>query len=246
MAAARSTWTRQASALRFPHFRRRRSLRSRFRGLAAHTWPRYRGQTLKQSAWFLALTLALLCTAAFALPFPAVEILQGPPAGNYCNAARVSVLIDVNTRPGEQYFGQGTFKVNGQIVFVSAITGFSFPAGVQTAQFPLPLEVLPGGTYPPGTVFATVSRYFDSSRRATYENEIAIRCDTGQTILIRNSDLTLTSIPVPIDGMVPALMLLIGAAGIVVCSAQMRSRPDPSYVSGNSSSAPAHRPRHPG
>ena len=165
----------------------------------------------------LGLILALFSAIAFALPFPAVEILQGPPAGNYCDAPRATALFNVNTRPGEQYFGQGTFKVNGQVVFVSAVSVFSFPAGVQTAEYPLPLEVLPGGAYAPGTVFATISRYFDSSMRPTYENEIDIRCDTGETLLIRNSDLTLPPAPVPVNGIVPALMLLLAAAGIYAC-----------------------------
>jgi hypothetical protein len=151
---------------------------------------------------------------AAALPVPAVEVLAGPPPGNYCNSKRATALFNVNTHPPATYYGQGTFKVNGQVVYTSDIGHFYFPPGVWTAEWPLPLEVLPGPTYPPGTVFSTTSRYFDSSMRATYENEIAIRCDSGETVLIRNVDLTVQ--PVPVKGVAPLATLMLAASGALV------------------------------
>lgn len=155
----------------------------------------------------------LAIAEAAALPLPAVEILAGPPAGNYCNSKRATALFNVNTRPAQTYYGQGTFRVNGQIVYTSAIEHFYFPPGVWTAEWPLPLEVLPGEAYPQGTVFSTASRYFDSSMRATYENEIAIRCDTGETVLIRNADLTPQPTPVPSNGVALLMTLMLAASG---------------------------------
>ena len=132
---------------------------------------------------------ALLTTDGTDLPFPAVQMLQGPPPGNYCDASRANSLINANTRPGELYAAQGTFKVDGEVVYVSAVLPFSFPSGVQTAEFPLPREVLPDSTYVAGSVFSVTTRYFDVAINPVYENEIAIVCDTGETVLLRNSNL---------------------------------------------------------
>ncbi len=132
---------------------------------------------------------ALLTTDGADLQFPAVQMLEGPLPGNYCNASRANSLIDANTRPGELYAAQGTFKVNGETVYVSAVSPFSFPSGVQTAEFPLPREVLPDSTYAAGTMFSVTTRYFDVATNPVYENEIAIVCDTGETVLLRNTNL---------------------------------------------------------
>jgi len=132
---------------------------------------------------------AFLGADSAGLPFPAVQILEGPPTGNYCDAERANALFNVNTQPGELYAAQGTFKVDGEVVYVSAMLPFSFSPGVQAGQVPLPREVLPDSTYPAGTVFSTTTRYFDAAANATYENEITIVCDTGEAVLIRNSNL---------------------------------------------------------
>jgi hypothetical protein len=132
---------------------------------------------------------ALLGTDGVHLPLPAVQVLEGPPPGNYCGATSAQALFDVNTRVGDLYYAQGTFKVDGKIIYVSDVAFFFFAAGVQTAPFPLPREVLPDSAYTTGTVFSITSRYFDAAMGPTYENEIAIVCDTGETLLLRNSNL---------------------------------------------------------
>lgn len=185
-------------------------------------------RTLKCAIQFLALTPVLFSAAvsALPLPLPAVEILQGPPAGNYCGAKRATALFDVNVLPGGLYFGDGIFRVNGQIVLTTAVSRFIFPrAGVQTAEYPLPLENLPGPPYPAGTIFSTMSRYYDANLRPTYENEITIRCDTGETISIRNTDLTVPPppAPVPLKG-TSFLALLLAAMGVARLRAQVRPR----------------------
>ncbi len=143
----------------------------------------------------IAWTTMVLAGAAFLgtdgsdLPFPAVQMLEGPPPGNYCDADRADALMDVNTRPDEVYAAQGTFKVDGDVVYVGNVAPFYFDPGVQTASFPLPREVVPGGTYAAGTVFSTTTRYFDAAMNATYENEIAIVCGTGETSVLHNTNL---------------------------------------------------------
>jgi len=132
---------------------------------------------------------ALLGTDTTGLPMPAVQVLEGPPPGNYCDATSAQALFDVNTRAGDFYYAQGTFRVDGEIVYVGSVALFSFAPGVQTAPFPQPRAVLPDSTYAAGTVFSITSRYFDAAMNPTYENEIAIECDTGDTLLLRNSNL---------------------------------------------------------
>ncbi len=171
----------------------------------------------------VAACISVLAVAeAAALPVPAVEILAGPPPGNYCNSKRATALFNVNTRPPQTYFARGTFRVDGEIVYTSPVEHFYFPPGIWTAEWPLPHEVLPGGPYAPGTVFSTTSRYFDSSMRATYENEIAIRCDTGETVLIRNVDLTPQPTPVPINGVAPLVALLLATSAFVALRGMRR------------------------
>jgi hypothetical protein len=148
----------------------------------------------------LALGIAFWATVAAALPLPAVQILQGPPSGNYCNAARAAATFDVNTQPDGVYYAQGIMKADDEVVFIGDTMPFSYPAGMANAEFGLPPGVHAGSSYAPGTVFSTISRYFDSSLHATYENEIAIQCDTGQTTLIRNTELaTGPGVPSPMQ-----------------------------------------------
>ncbi len=101
---------------------------------------------------------AFLTTDGTDLPFPAVQMLEGPPPGNYCDASRANALIDANTRPGELYAAQGTFKVDGEVVYTSAVSPFSFPSGIQTAEFPLPREVPPGDPYVAGSGISITTR----------------------------------------------------------------------------------------
>lgn len=175
--------------------------------------PLPRAQAVKSIRMFVALAFFVPLPAASALPFPAVEILQGPPPGNYCQANVVPALFNVNTRPGETYYGRGTMRVNGVQVSQGPISSFVFPAGIVSSFAPMPPMTTPGVVYPPGTVFSSVSTYFDAARRPTYENELVIRCDTGQTALIRNADLTPPPpLPVPISPLPAAAALLLASA----------------------------------
>jgi hypothetical protein len=173
------------------------------------------------------MSVALACfvplPANSALPFPAVEILQGPPPGNYCQANGVPALFNVNTRPGETYYGRGTMRVNGVQVSQSTIRSFVFPAGIVSAFAPMPPSTTPG-VYPPGTIFSSTSTYFDAAQRPTYENELVIRCDTGETVLIRNTDLTPPPpLPIPISPVPVAIALLLVSA---FTSRRSRAQPD--------------------
>jgi hypothetical protein len=152
---------------------------------------------------------AFLCEMATSLPLPAVEILQGPPPGNYCQAPGVPALFNVNTRPGDTYYGRGTFTVNSVVVHQTPLGPFVFPAGVVNSTAPMPPAFTPGVVYPPGTVFSSIATYFDAAQRPTYENELAIRCDTGQTVFIRNTDLT-PAPPQPVP--VSPLLAFVGVA----------------------------------
>jgi len=149
---------------------------------------------------FVALGMALWGSEAAALPLPAVQILAGPPPGNYCNAPRAPATFDVNTEPGGEYYAQGILKVDDEVVYIGDVMSFSYPAGTVTAEFGLPPQLHNGATYAAGTTFSTLSRYFDASLHATYENEIATQCDTGQTTLIRNVELpTGPGVPSPVQ-----------------------------------------------
>jgi len=154
--------------------------------------------------------LMLACRVAGALPFPAVEILQGPPPSDYCQTPRVPALFNVHTRPGDTYYGRGTFKVNGVQVHQGPISPFSFPAGVVSSSAPMPPAFTPGVVYPPGAVFTSISTYYNALLLPTYENELTIRCDTGQIIHIRNTDLTPP--PVPLSPWAPFAAIACAAA----------------------------------
>ena len=157
----------------------------------------------------VSILLLAVAGAVNALPFPAVQILQGPPPGNYCAATGVPADFYINSRPGDRGFGRITYRVNGIQVYQGPLGAFNFPAGFISSFAPMPPNAIHDTVYPPGTVFSSISTYFDSARIATYENELTIQCDTGQTLLIRNTDLSAQ--PIPISPFAPLTAILVAA-----------------------------------
>ena len=155
----------------------------------------------------------VLCVAAREqrAPFPAVEILQGPPPGNYCQSNGVPALFNVNTRPGRHIMGGEPCELtvsrspkHNTFVRVSGWHSFRIRA--------MPPSTTPGSStrrerysvQRPPTLTRTKANLRERTRHPMRY---------GQTVLIRNTDLTPPPpLPVPISpGPVAIALLLVSA-----------------------------------